>query len=259
MNNKSFFISSNTCSFGELLEKNSNYIIPIFQRPYSWEYEQIERFIGDIFESFWGIDKQSKSESFFAGTIQISNPLEIIDGQQRLTSLLLLQKVFDIIFHEDKTIKFIETRVNNGSQEKQLLELLKIKTLKQLERKVQKDQEEEVYNTYIQNSAYIYYILQEQINNFENFQTETKDLFEEFLKKQVFFVLIETKTSLSKTLKIFDTINTAGMDLNVEDLFKIRMYDYLKSKTKKEKGIFEEISIVYEKIEEANLKHAISL
>ena len=119
----SFFISSNTCSFGDLLKSHSNYIIPIFQRPYSWEYEQIERFIEDIFEGFWGIDKQSASECFFAGTIQLSNSNEIIDGQQRLTTLLLLQKVIDIIFHEEKTYKFIETKVNNGTQEKQLQDI----------------------------------------------------------------------------------------------------------------------------------------
>ena len=53
---------------------------------------------------------------------------------------------------------------------------------------------------------------------------------------QVYFVVIETKASLTKTLQIFDTINTTGMDLNAGDVFKIRMYEYLSRKNESKEG-----------------------
>ena len=39
-----------------VLNGTTNYIIPIYQRPYSWTETQLKKFINDIFASFWGYE-----------------------------------------------------------------------------------------------------------------------------------------------------------------------------------------------------------
>lgn len=66
------------------------YFIPKYQREYAWKREQVEELLNDL----WG-----NQEGYFLGTILCinqttdalkENTLEIIDGQQRLTTISLL-------------------------------------------------------------------------------------------------------------------------------------------------------------------------
>jgi hypothetical protein len=78
--------------------------------------------------------------------------------------------------------------------------------------------------------------------------------FAEYLLSRVYFVVIETRAGLSKTLQIFNAINTAGMDLNGGDVFKIRFYEYLRSldRHSEEKGVFDRVAALYTTIDEGN-------
>ena len=91
-------LSSDPKKTRSVLEDGVKYEIPIFQRPYSWTEEQVEKLISDIFDSYWGNDQEILEEPMFIGTMQLSerdsnNQHQIIDGQQRLTTLLILLKV----------------------------------------------------------------------------------------------------------------------------------------------------------------------
>lgn len=69
------------------------YIIPDFQRPYSWEKEECEQLWEDLI-SFYS-ERQNGGDKYFLGNIvvhQENNAFVVIDGQQRLTTLLLLIK-----------------------------------------------------------------------------------------------------------------------------------------------------------------------
>ena len=75
---------------------NDSYIIPDFQRPYSWEKEQCETLWDDIVS--FHATAPADGERYFLGNIVV-NPAEggkwsVVDGQQRLTTLLLLVKAF---------------------------------------------------------------------------------------------------------------------------------------------------------------------
>lgn len=63
------------------------YEIPIYQRNYAWQKEQIEQLIDDI---------NDMEEMYFLGNLIVNkkdiDTYEVIDGQQRLTTLYLLQK-----------------------------------------------------------------------------------------------------------------------------------------------------------------------
>ena len=61
------------------------YIIPIYQRNYAWEEKEIYQLLDDII---------SAEENYYLGTLIVNkkddNNYEVIDGQQRLTTLYLL-------------------------------------------------------------------------------------------------------------------------------------------------------------------------
>lgn len=232
-----------------ILNGNTNYVIPIYQRPYSWTESQVKKFINDIFASFWGYEQVKVAEPMFIGTMQLSelksdNTQNIIDGQQRITTFLILLKVLKLKFPDSQELKnikldWLKTEVNNGEQQINLNALLSKNNI---------DIPLENYlNTYFNNAQIISTLIDNQTDtelfNIENFINH--------LFSNVYFVVIETKASLSKTLQIFDAINTTGLDLNAGDIFKIRMYEYLNLKIEN-KQVFNEISALYEKIDVKN-------
>lgn len=237
-----------------ILGNSTQFIIPIYQRPYSWSEKQIRKFIADIFVSFWGYNKDNSSEPMFIGTMQLSKKNDngeqnIIDGQQRITTFLILLKVLSLRNPnssqlDDLDFNWLVTKVNNGKQQENLKELITSTSLS-----VENNNN---LNKYFNNALLINQIIAEQVKQ----ETENDPVFNlakflEHLYSKIYFVVIETHASLSKTLKIFDAINTSGLDLDAGDIFKIRMYEYL-TKNGKNDEVFNQISALYEKIDEKN-------
>lgn len=82
--------------------KKSDFLIPDYQRPYAWDDVECQTLWDDIF-SFAFPDNDytlfdSENDEYFLGPIVTfkneDNKLEIIDGQQRLTTLMLLLRAF---------------------------------------------------------------------------------------------------------------------------------------------------------------------
>jgi hypothetical protein len=67
-----------------------NYLVPVYQRNYAWRAEQIEQLISDIQDSVVG----GQADYFLGNLVVIKrgsgDTFEVIDGQQRLTTLYLL-------------------------------------------------------------------------------------------------------------------------------------------------------------------------
>ena len=68
------------------------YKIPLYQRPYKWVDEQVEQLWDDVFDAY-----KNEIENYFLGSIITAKPAEsdsvftdIVDGQQRLTTLMIL-------------------------------------------------------------------------------------------------------------------------------------------------------------------------
>ncbi len=247
--------SNNDATICSILDSQIHYVIPIYQRIYSWTNNQIEKLIRDIFDAYWGVDGKGDKNPFFIGTMQLSekkfidkNKFEqnIIDGQQRLSTFLLLLKVLQLNFPEQlNSHKFdwLETRVNNGEQQIFLNEFLACDSI---------NLETKTNNPYLKNAIIVNEILQQYIDN-DDIETkfEVRE-FVEFISNQIYFVVIETCAGLSKTLQIFNSINTTGLDLNSGDLFKIRMYEYLTDQRGQDENAFEEISQIYQQIDILN-------
>jgi hypothetical protein len=236
-----------------------NYIIPIYQRPYSWNEEQIRRlFIGIILA-------YKRDEPYFLGTMQVipqNGSFEVVDGQQRLTTLLLLFKVLDLkysntirIHHELTKFKWLTTKVNKEEQQSNLNKVISISTYNELLNKKLTD--ELNTNLYLNNALLIDDLIIEIENedSEENKHIEFNQSFFEYITSQLYFVIIETTAGLTKTLEIFNTINTAGMDLNGGDVFKIRMFEYLTRVKQNSDSVFDEIDEIYAKIDHKNKEY----
>ena len=250
-----------------IIDDQTIYNIPVYQREYSWGVEQVSRFVGDIFKGFWGSndEKAIVLEPLFIGTMQLSykkriseNEFEqdVIDGQQRLSTILCILKYLKLEYPQIEILQrinldWLETRVNNGKEETNLEQMLLIEDLNNIQ-----DNENFVSNNYLRN---LQTIKETFLENTKDEEGNTISLFSDNIQKfvdyflnSIYFVVVETLAGLSKTIQIFNTINTAGLDLNGNDLFKVRMYEYLHDCKNQGEEAFNEIGNIYKSIKDLN-------
>lgn len=247
----------------ELLAQGASYNIPVYQREYSWGEDQINRFIRDIFANYWGVIPNHNSivrEPMFIGTMQLSQKRrisdfeyeqDIIDGQQRISTILCFLKYLQLAFPESKLLRdmafdWLHTNVNNYKEDIYLQELCNVLQLEDLSGRA--------HNVYIHNCHIIQQAFEQAVTDDSGIRYEFFDIddFCAFLYSSIYFVAVETAAGLSKTIKIFNTINTAGLDLNGDDIFKVRLYEYLHDKQGESEDVFNQIGERYERIKVIN-------
>lgn len=239
-----------------LLNKQANYIIPVYQRPYEWGEKQVSCLVNDILNGFIGKEGNCKNpEPHFIGTMQLSKrkPIsseeyehEVIDGQQRITTLTILLNELRKMYPECKTLKsldfkWLKTHVSE-QQNNYLFNYLHTDII-------------EPNNRYCSNAQIVVKTIEQFLENQEEDFVFNIDDFCKYLFSNVLFVVIETSAGLSNTIRIFNTINNTGLDLNGSDLFKIRMYEYLRDVKGEDETIFEKIQNVYNIVDVNNKKY----
>ncbi|WP_260431152.1 DUF262 domain-containing protein [Burkholderia stagnalis] len=69
--------------------KTRRFRVPAYQRSYAWEAEHVEALLADVNDAI-----KSKEKEYFLGSIVVTGPVErryeVVDGQQRLTTVSLL-------------------------------------------------------------------------------------------------------------------------------------------------------------------------
>ena len=237
-----FPIDSKVLGLRELIKVNERerYSIPIYQRPYSWEEKNIKDFLESIFEAF----KECKAnvKPVFFGTIQLDhnkddNTLDIVDGQQRLTTFLL----------------FLDLLQRNEIHPKEYIDCSKVIKSEKLKEVLNDDNIKNTSSKYYENRK----LLKKEVEHFEKefkdkneFYTKLKN----FVLDNVYFVKLTTEEmDLSEVVSVFNTINTTGLDLNATDIFKVRYYDYLRG-IDNTKDWLKEINSCYQSIDDSNEK-----
>ena len=90
----------------ELLTEDFRFDIPSFQRGYRWERKQVI----DLLEDIFSFSKSKEQLSYYLQPIVVKkagDKWEVLDGQQRLTSMLLvLLRIFDKMLTEDEKEEF---------------------------------------------------------------------------------------------------------------------------------------------------------
>jgi hypothetical protein len=92
-------------TIGELYNgANATYEVPIYQRNYAWKKEEIATLIQDVYDSMI-----HRKENYYIGTLvsfhKGGNVFEVIDGQQRLTTLNLILKALGIPLNNQLTYR----------------------------------------------------------------------------------------------------------------------------------------------------------
>lgn len=115
----------------DLIEGVKQYIVPLFQRSYCWQKEQWKNFYQDIFDL---INNETKKTHFIGSIVTLceeQNPAGvskylIIDGQQRITTILLLLIALrdsskDELFSNEIEDTFLINKYKNGEDKQKLI------------------------------------------------------------------------------------------------------------------------------------------
>ncbi len=236
---------------GLLCESKVRYVVPVYQRPYAWGEREVTRLLDDIEE---GVRTR---EPHFLGSFQVSAPrklslsphvisYELIDGQQRFTTLLILLKCLGHDYTDN-----LRTVVNAGSAQKDWDDFN--------DTFGEENANSFPLNQYIGVSR----IIREWVDSLpETLPGIAPDDVATYIQEKLIFIVIQTFAGISKTIQLFNVINTAGMDLNASDLFKIRLYEYLTKDSGPDEAAFSKISKCYQKVEDYNrqrVRHAVSM
>ena len=242
-----FPIDSKVLGLREVIKvsEGEGYSIPIYQRPYSWEEKNIKDFLESIFDAFKEVNEEkckANVKPVFFGTIQLDrnkddNTLDIVDGQQRLTTFLL----------------FLDLLQRNEKYPKEYIDCSKVIKSEKLKEVLKDDNIKNTSSKYYENRK----LLKKEVEHFEKefkdkneFYTELKN----FVLDNVYFVqLITEEMDLSEVVSVFNTINTTGLDLNATDIFKVRYYNYLRG-IDNTKDWLKEINSCYQSIDDSNEK-----
>ncbi len=247
-------IQVNKQSIKQLLEsgKDQTFLIPEYQRPYSWTETETKILFYDLLE-FTENEAKKNSEvegTYFLGSIvsyeNDEGEQEIIDGQQRITSLFLLLRAIytKLISYEEKTIEqenFIrQIQPALWKQAKLTGEvdytsvLITSKVIDNEGNKILQDILETGIADHKANDNYSKnYILFQKL--FDKLSELSPTLMLEFiyytLNRAVVFPI---KTdSQDDALSVFSTLNDRGLPLSEADIFKAKMYNRIKKEYKK--------------------------
>lgn len=228
------------------------YVIPEYQRPYSWNKDTCYQLYSDITSSFL------RDEDYFVGNIIMARSNKekkepnIVDGQQRLITLWLWMKVLTIL-HPDKSrlkrtlevesvltdssLPRIESKVYEHKDQEDIVILLNYNKAdfdEKLQEKLKgkNDIDERLCSRIEANALYLYKWLNEFYENLAD--RSQKDGFLKFFLERVFLLPIELDGATideasDRALTIFETINNRGQILEDSDIFKARLYKSAKT------------------------------
>lgn len=232
----------------EDLLKSGYYVIPRFQRPYSWDAENITEFWDDIV--------RDKPSEYFIGSMVVyktgNRTFGVVDGQQRLTTITILLCVLrDALQTEgisslsDGLHQLIENKnIDNESEFVLQTETSFPYFQDQIQSKDDAELEPEIRREE-KNLAFAHNrfqkLVSETISAIKSDQTKTEDEVESDIKKslsQIRDALLGLSVILVKldneddAYIIFETLNTRGKDLSLADLVKNHFTRLLKKKNK---------------------------
>jgi len=228
--------------FLRFLQTDQQLIVPMYQRNYSWNITQCRQLWKDIFN----LAEKGKTEHFLGSIVFISesehlpgaiNKVLLIDGQQRITSIMILLHVLGKIIEKkdlsftskDKIYNYYIFNQNESGELRYKLILTK--------------KDNEIFRNLLNDIS----ILEEFEGN--NFLRNAYDFFYEVISKskidlkkiynsiqKLSIVIIALKYGIDKPQKIFESLNSTGLDLAPTDL--IRNYILMDLKISQQEKVF---------------------
>ncbi|PUD73469.1 hypothetical protein C2R72_07580 [Helicobacter pylori] len=219
-------IESKDSYLRDILKDELYYQIPIYQRPYQWTEENCEKLLDDLFEDY----EEDRESDYFCGSLVLvkfdpnskTEIYDIVDGQQRLSTFILLAKVLADLYNDcldPKNLEHLQEGWKDRHTERKRLSFNTIGSNAEYDfqdaldffddpHHVSKNDE----NNYLKNAVCLKdYIRKKEIKNINDFI--------EWLYSNVNFITIICP-SIDKALRIFSILNARGLPLNATDIFK---------------------------------------
>ena len=256
-----------------------NVKIPYYQRPYSWTKKEVKELIEDIFK---------EKKEYLIGNITakvkelgILDEVDIIDGQQRLTTIMLIslslllmywcetgkreEEIYGFIYKGGKGKKATKNDTlwlkSGGLDQEPLKKLGSIifnkvnckeglkedfsSVCKKIAKEVDESQEGNITRMFLK----ICNIFNTKFKNKKNRKTDIIKFFSKYAgnKSIIKFILIEAKISDSDSIKIFNNINTKQKPLDAIDNIKNYIFSKIEDKNNI-KMCFEYWGNIYKKV-----------
>lgn len=194
---------------------NNQYVIPIYQRNYAWGKCEIDQLLEDI-SSFI-----NNNEEYYLGTLVVkknnANKYEVIDGQQRLTTLFLLLSFLEIKGSVNENSLSFEARDISNDTLKKICDFKTYEGISNKEGQMQKGI-----------SVSIAHGLRYIADFFENKDEDYINSFKETLKRiNLLRVNIPDNTNLNK---YFEIMNTRGEQLELHEIAKANICKKIENK-----------------------------
>ncbi|MGL2859768.1 DUF262 domain-containing protein [Helicobacter pylori] len=236
-------IESEDSYLQDILKDKLYYQIPIYQRPYQWTEENCEKLLDDLFFNY----EDDREGDYFCGSLVLvkSDPrskteiYDIVDGQQRLSTFILLAKVLATLYSErldptkSKSQEYLQEswsdrHEHKGKKKKKRLDfdLVGSSAKKDFQDALdffddldaskgensKSNGSSKSKNNYLKNAICLKDYLKKK-------EIEDIDDFIEWLYSNVVFITI-TCPDADKALRIFNVLNARGLALNATDIFK---------------------------------------
>lgn len=231
-------------SIGKLFEGEARYTVPIYQRNYAWQAEQIEQMLSDIQDALKG-----RKESYFLGNLivtpfQLSDGFdaapenyEVIDGQQRLTTLYLLLSLLGRTTHLGRlqyesrprataALEHIARDASYPAPTPLAEQHREDAGIRQGYKLIEQYIEQHIEERTKQNNEH-------SVKNNEEKKESFKQEFSDFIMENVMIVraILPTKTDFNR---YFEIMNTRGQQLQQVDIVKARLMAPLESKDERD-------------------------
>ncbi|WP_121069724.1 DUF262 and DUF1524 domain-containing protein [Helicobacter pylori] len=221
--------------------QNNQFVIPIYQRLYSWKKEQCEQLWDDIIK----IGGNDKINGHFIGSILYvldgnthSSPLLIIDGQQRLTTITLL--LIALRNHLSEEVKFLEKFSRKNIEKHYLINSNKNgdKKFKLILSESDKDTLLSLIDENQRKPSEPSVKIVENFKLFEKWISENTDKLETICKglEKLMIVWIALEKGKDDPQLIFESMNSKGIELTQTDL--IRNYIVMETETEEKQKNF---------------------
>ncbi|RRD70733.1 MULTISPECIES: DUF262 domain-containing protein [unclassified Desulfovibrio] len=237
-------------SINELLTaKNANFLIPDYQRPYAWGEEECQTLWDDIFTFAFpdnDMDAFNQNDEYFLGSIvtyrNCKNQSEVIDGQQRLTTMMLLLRAFYDKFGamQDNASQKMRENISACIWMTNEFNVADRKKLK-IDSEVATDDEKEEFLT-ILHAGLPDNARSRYAKNYRFFEDKIKKFIAEYASYLPYLparilnncILLPIEADSQDTaLRIFSTLNDRGLPLADADIFKAQFYKFYEKQGKK--------------------------
>jgi uncharacterized protein with ParB-like and HNH nuclease domain len=214
----------------EIVKENYEFIIPVYQRPYVWDDEEIKKLLEDIKNTF---TNPNESNYFVGNTyvIKSSNQqrekqYELIDGQQRFTTFWLIANAFKLLNIKSEITDYLEITYPNKPKDIRFDFDIRIEVAHYLKGLL--DNSSYLKFSDVSEKEFLKYIAKgiETIKHFITSEIieDQRANFGNYIYKKVRFVfnIAPENTDLNA---LFTALGTSGIQLQQSDILKARLLE----------------------------------